>query len=117
MSGMPKHKSVRKLSRQYASILHGYLVQQQETTLQHAYELGREEIARGMGVLDMARIHQQGLASCLSRPPSPEEITRTLRAAETFLMESLSPFEAARRGFDDANLRLRQLYHELELRN
>src|SRR6058998_1347278 len=117
MSGLAKHKSMRKLSRQYAARLEGYLLLQQETTLQHAYELGRAAIAQDIGVLDMARIHQQGLAGCLSRLPSPEEITHTLKAAETFFMESLSPFEAARRGFDDANRRLRQLNQELECRN
>src|SRR5262249_39941852 len=117
MPGMAKHRSVRQLSRQYTAMLHAYVALQQETTLQHAYELGREAIANGLGVLDMVRIHQQALAACLSRPPSSEEIIRTLKASETFFMESLSPFEAAHRGFDDANRRLRQLNFELERRN
>src|SRR5690349_11539898 len=99
MPGIAKNKSVRILSRQYAATLHGYLVLQQETRLQDAYELGREAIACGLGVLNMARIHQHGLAACLSHPLSREAITRTLKAAETFFMEALSPFEAARRGF------------------
>src|ERR1051326_4961018 len=117
MSGTAKLKSVRNLSREYSTTLHGYLVQQQETLLQHAYELGREAIAQGMGVLDMVRIHQQGLAACLASPLPPEEVTRTLKSAETFFMESLSPFEAAHRGFDEANRRLEKLNHALEHRN
>jgi len=116
MLDMGKSKP-RKLSRQYAATLHGYLVLQQETLLQHAYELGREAVASGMSLLDMARIHQQGLASCLALPLTSEQITRTLKAAETFFVETLPPFEAARRGFYDANQRLRQLNQELERRN
>src|SRR5439155_632594 len=42
---------------------------------------------------------------------------RTLRAAETFFMEALSPFEAAHRGFREANQKLHQLNAALERRN
>src|SRR5258708_5827242 len=108
---------VRRLSPQYAATLHRYLVRQQEAFLQQAYELGRKAIASGLGVLDMARIHQQALASCLSRAGSAEKTTGTLKAAETFFMETLSPFEAAHRGFRGANLELRQVNESLQRRN
>src|ERR1051325_5284576 len=117
MSSMATNRPMRKLSRRYAATLHEYLVLQQETMLQRAYELGREAISCGMGVLDMARIHQQALAACLARPLSSSEIVRAAKAAEVFFMETLPPFEAALRGFDDANRRLQQLNHELERRN
>ena len=90
---------VRSLSRQYAATLRRYLVRQQEAFLQQAYEIGRKAIASGLGVLDIARIHQQALASCLSRARSAEKITGVLEVAETFFMETLSPFEATHRGF------------------
>jgi len=114
---MARSKPAHKLSRKYAATLHGYLVLQQETALQHAYELGRQAISCGLGLLDMVRLHQQALAACLARPLSPSEIARTLQAAEVFFLETLPPFEAARRGFDDANRRLQQLNQELERRN
>jgi signal transduction histidine kinase len=85
--------------------------------LQEAYELGRTAIARGLGLLDMARVHQQALASCLSTTPSADVKARRLEAAETFFMETLSPFEVEHRGFRQANLRLLQLNDALEGRN
>src|SRR5437773_5059065 len=103
-----------KLSRQYAATLRRYLVRQEEAFLQQAYELGREAIAGGLGVLDMARIHQEALASCLLPAPSAGQRTGTLAAAKTFFMEMLSPFEATHRGFREANQRLRQLNVALE---
>jgi len=108
---------VRSLSRQYAATLRRYLVRQQEAFLQQAYELGRKAIASGLGVLDIARIHQQALASCLSRARSAEKITAVLKAAETFFMETLSPFESAHRGFCGANLELRRVNASLQRRN
>jgi signal transduction histidine kinase len=108
---------VPKLARQYAATLRRYLVRQEEVFLQQAYELGRKAIANGLGVLDMARIHQQALAPCLSRVRSGKKITGALRAAEIFFSETLSPFEATHRGFRGANLELRQVNQALQRRN
>jgi PAS domain S-box-containing protein len=107
----------RKLARQYAATLGRYLDRQQESLLQQAYELGRTAIAGGMGLLDVARIHQRALASCGLPAPGPEIESSSLRAAEVFFREALSPFEATHRGFREANLELRQLNAELERRN
>src|ERR1043166_477906 len=97
MLGVAMNSHVRRLARQYAAALHGYLALQQETVLQQAYELGRKAIARGLGVLDMARVHQQALTACLLPPLSATEKTRVLKVAETFFMETLSSFEATDR--------------------
>jgi signal transduction histidine kinase len=107
----------RKLSRQYAAALHRYQIRQQEACLQQAYELGRSAIASGLGVLDLARIHQQALACCLARERSAEQVTSALRTAEAFFIETLSPFEATHRGFRGANLELRQVNEALRQRN
>ena len=66
------NRRVSSLARQYTTTLQDYLVVQQETDLQQAYQLGREAIARGMGVLQMVRLHQQALESCLSLLPAAE---------------------------------------------
>ncbi len=108
---------VHKLSSQYCATLRRYLAQHDEVPLQDAYEFGRRAFARGMGVLDMARVHQQTLASCLSNSPATQSREWILRSAENFLVEMLSPFEAAHRGFREANRRLRQLNKALGHRN
>src|SRR2546426_1918410 len=70
------NRRANRMSRDYAATLRRYLVRQQEGRLQEAYELGRKAIASGLGVLDMARIHQQALSSCLSRARSTETKAR-----------------------------------------
>jgi two-component system sensor histidine kinase DegS len=111
------NSKVPALTRQYAGALRHYVEHQRETLLQQAYELGRKASAEGLGVLDMARIHQQALASCLRPISSAAKGRDILKAAETFFLEMLSPFEAAHRGFRQANLRLHQLNDVLEERN
>ena len=108
---------VSRLSGEYTATLRGYLVRQQEVFLQEAYELGRKAIAGGLGVLDMARIHQQALSSCLSHDCSAEKFPGGLSAADAFFTETLSPFEATHRGFRGANLELRRVNQALQRRN
>ena len=106
-----------KLSRQYAATLRRYLVRQEEAFLQQAYELGRKAIASGLGVLDMARIHQHALTSGLRSAHWAGNKTPAFHAAEVFFLEALSPFEVTHRGFREANLELHLLNVELERRN
>jgi signal transduction histidine kinase len=104
------------LSRQYARILRRYVAEQHEAVLLQAYELGRKAAMLGLGVLDVARAHQQALADCQS--PARRGSCRLLfKASETFLLEALGPFEAAHRGFRETNARLRQLNEALEHHN
>ncbi|HEY5910560.1 MAG TPA: histidine kinase [Verrucomicrobiae bacterium] len=108
---------LRQWSRRYAACLRRYVAQGQEAVLQEAYELGREASTRGVGVLEMARIHQRALAACLVAARQVEAKVRVLRAAETFFMETLAPFEAAHRGFLKANLELQDANQALEAGN
>jgi signal transduction histidine kinase len=105
-----------RLARRYLENLQKFVERKREVDLEHAYELGREAIALKFGVLDMARIHQNALASLF--PITPEVRQKaTLRAAEIFFLDSLSPFEATHRGFCDTNNRLQRLIAEQEKRN
>jgi signal transduction histidine kinase len=85
--------------------------------LHQAYELGRKTVADGLGVIDMAKIHEEVLANLLPRSPAAREGLEIARTAGAFLTESLSPFEITHRGFRDANRTLRQLNETLEDRN
>lgn len=112
---MNRHSS--NLSSQYAVRLRDYLAEEQERLLVQAYELGRKLLGRGLGLLDLARIHQQALASCRFPSWPTGEKARAHNAAESFLMAALAPFEAAHRGFREANIRLQQLNEALQHRN
>jgi signal transduction histidine kinase len=85
--------------------------------LQAAHELGCIALHSGMGVFDMARLHQEILAKAMICHGNRKAVAQQARAAETFLLDALSPFEAARRGIPEAYVRLGQLTETLEQRN
>jgi PAS domain S-box-containing protein len=102
---------------QYRAALSTYAASGEEEHLQAAYELGRSALNSGFGVLDMVRLHQEALVTMVSSTTAPVATVRLAKAVETFLMEALSPFEAAHRGFRDACQRLKQLNETLAERN
>src|SRR5262245_28602793 len=107
---------LRTLARRYTHTLRKYLARKHEAVLEQAYELGRRAIARGLGVLDMARLHHQALRTALLSTAGANP-KRALKAAETFFLDALSPFEATHRGCRETNIRLQQLIATLEKRN
>jgi signal transduction histidine kinase len=111
------NKSLSILARRYTAALRRYRADEQEAVLEEAYELGRSAVAHGLGVLDMARNHHQALAKILAPPLTQENDSCALRAAETFFLQSLSPFEVTHRGFRATNLKLEQLIQTLKGRN
>ena len=70
-----------------------------------------------LGVIDMAKIHEDVLLGILPKTNTAKESVRVAKVAGAFLTESLSPFEMTHRGFRDANHTLRQLNETLEDRN
>ena len=109
--------SSNKLAQRYARALREYLEDPREAVLERAYELGRGAVARGLGVLDMAAMHQESIGKVLLPLLTLDRRARHLKAAETFFFEALSPFEITHRGFREANLKLQQLIATLEKRN
>ena len=99
---------LRDLRDQYTRTLHDYLAEAGETNLHHAYELGRQALAEGLGILEMASLHHHALATVAGGIRTPEEMRNISRSAENFFAEALSPFEMAHRGFREANMALRQ---------
>ena len=100
--------SLRVLRDQYTRTLHDYLEDAGETNLHLAYELGRQALAEGLGVLEMASLHHHALTTVAGSIRAPEEIRNISKSAENFFAEALSPFEMAHRGFREANMALRQ---------
>ena len=104
------------LTGEYASALVDYLRGGGEAALMRAYQVGRGALTEGMGVLEVAALHQEALVTALLHMLAPEESAQTARRASEFFAESLAPFEATQRGFMEANAILRDINHQLEER-
>ncbi len=102
------------LAEQYKSSLQDYLSGAGEAALHRAYVIGRRAIAEGLGVLQMAALHQTSAAEILSGAATPEEGTAMALRAADFFAESLSPFEMALRWFQESNAALRWKIKSLE---
>jgi signal transduction histidine kinase len=106
--------SLEELQREYTSALRQHLVLSDEVTLQAAYEIGRRALVEGMGVLDMAAIFHRAMVAVSTPAGAPREAACRFEALESFLLESLSPFEMAHRGAREANTALHRQNEVLE---
>jgi signal transduction histidine kinase len=100
-----------RFSKRYLMALQNYLLHPEEVFLQLAYELGRQAVAEGLGILNLFRIHASAVQRSSQGDPEKEA------AVETFFMEALSPFEATHRGFRETNGKLSELNAMLAKRN
>jgi len=78
-----------------------------------AYDFGRRALANGVGLLELATLHHEAVASLLSGAPS-QSTAESLSTAKLFFIEALAPFEMSRRLVDEANATLRRLNETLE---
>jgi signal transduction histidine kinase len=78
-----------------------------------AYDFGRRALANGVGLLELATLHHEVVASLLAQAPS-QSIAESLSTAKLFFIEALAPFEMSRRLVDEANATLRRLNETLE---
>lgn len=98
------------LQQEYEAALEAYVAQGGESALKQAYELGRQALADGLGVLDMVALHQRALDKLMNENPQAVLVHR----AGEFLGESMSPFEMTHRAYGEANTTLRRLNDSLE---
>lgn len=98
----------------YGLALREYLEHPGEELLLQAYDLGRAALASGMGVVDVAGIHNRSLMALLRGASLNSLGEDPLGTAEAFLMEILAPFEMVHRGYSEANSSLRRLNEVLE---
>ena len=82
----------------YRAALLEYLVSRGESGLADAYEFGRASIDENVGLPQIVRVHQKAVKSILASTPMDERLARMI-AAEQFLMEAMSTFEMASRGY------------------
>jgi len=104
------------VSGRYRQLLKDYLFSSDDEGLLHeAYELGREALRDGVGLLDLSNIHQDALkAELKDSSVNYDELKHRVFRAGRLLDEILSPYEVSRLGSQDATVALRRLYEVLE---
>ena len=105
-----------EIASQYPIALHEYIRDGGEGALLRAYQIGRHAVAIGVGVLEMAALHEEALLSALIATAAPEDGTHVAKRASEFFSEFLAPFELTRRGFQEAHSAMRDLNRGLERR-
>jgi signal transduction histidine kinase len=108
--------SIKTLTDDYVVALREYLEGGGEAPLFRAYQIGRGAVAAGLGVLEVAALHQEALVHDLLLLLAPDESPTIAKRASEFFAEALAPFEASRRGFQEATSVLRDLNRELQQR-
>lgn len=103
------------LTGEYREALRDYLSGGGEAPLHKAYELGRQALASGTGLLALVDMHQTAAIE-FARTCSldPTALDNTLRGSGRFLLESLSPFQMMQLGNQESNAALRRLNEILE---
>jgi light-regulated signal transduction histidine kinase (bacteriophytochrome) len=96
-----------QLEHEYSAALRECVAGRGDGSLAHANQLGRMAAGTGIGVAELAAIHDTALREVLGPSAPPPE-------ADQFLAEALSPFDSTHRGFREANERLESAVRELE---
>ena len=98
----------------YLSALTQYISNGDEAALGRGYEIGRKAMAEGKSLMDFSSVHHQALQKILASSHNDQATKHALEAGAHFLAETLSPYEMAHRGFQDAVSALRQMNERLE---
>jgi two-component system, NarL family, sensor histidine kinase UhpB len=114
MATQDKPKGQARFEDEYASFLREYAAGSGEAALGKAYELGRQALAEGKSLVEIASVHHKTLQGLLREEKDGEVRESLLQTNGDFLAECLSPYEMAHRGFQDAVKALRQLNETLE---
>jgi light-regulated signal transduction histidine kinase (bacteriophytochrome) len=104
--------SRQNLHDEYGKTLGSHLAKADEAALHQAYQLGRQALSEGFGLLDLVLLHHEMLAILANDDTHATKRQKLDRAAE-FLAESLSPFEMSLRGYREANASLAALNETL----
>jgi hypothetical protein len=88
-----------RLRQDYAAAFLGYLARRDESGLRAAYELGRNAVSEPIGLLNLVHIHHEVLVDVLRTARTPEEVQDTGNAAAAFLIDALTSFQMAQRGY------------------
>jgi signal transduction histidine kinase len=109
-----KTRLPRTFEEEYRLAFAEYIERGGEAALGRAYELGRRAINEKKSLMGIALLHHQRLQAMLADAPGAARHQKLLAAAAEFLAETLSPYEMAHRGVQDAIAALRHLNETLE---
>jgi signal transduction histidine kinase len=110
-----KSRSADPFSDEYRCALEAYISRRDESALGYGYELGRKALAAGKTLMEIVGIHHLALSEIVfNTARGDESVKQLIQDSSDFLTESLSPYEMAHRGFQDAVAALRQMNDRLE---
>lgn len=110
-------EKVRKFEAAYKSSLNECLVGAGEIALQHGYELGRQAVRDGIGVMAIVSAHREALLSLLSQTATANKCMHIVKVSQDLFAECLAPFEFTHSGFmelESLNLKLEAANKDLE---
>lgn len=105
---------VQDIADLYTRGLREYLNGSGEESLRDAYELGRQAVSQGLGLLDVVAIAHEASRGVVAENGSHKPVGQQMDLAGNFLIESLSAFEMTHRSYVDANEALHRLNEVLE---
>ena len=114
MATKRKTKLPPAFGEEYRSAFGEYTRRGGEAALSRAYDLGRRAISEKKSLMEIASLHHHALHGMLSNEQRAVRRQELSEAAAEFLAETLSPYEMAHRGVQDAIVALRQLNETLE---
>ena len=100
------------LTPTFISAVAAHLENESEASLSRAYELGREALAQGLGLLDVLSLYESVQTNLVFGAPASDQ-PRIAAAVSCFFREFLSAFEMSFRGYHEANGALRRVNGEL----
>ena len=101
-----------ELDPDYLSAVQAHVNAAGEESLSRAYELGRQALADGLGLLDIISLYEE-IIQTLVMPREPAQRPSATAAVSDFFREFVSPFEMTFRGYREANHELQRLNQEL----
>src|SRR5579859_3716847 len=102
-------RKLTALSQRYVTALSNHLSKGPRAGVRSAHSLGRQAVAIGLETLDVAKIHQEALATIEASSSSDGLIKR----AEFFFKEAITPIEKIHHSAVKASVHLNQLDQEL----
>jgi two-component system NtrC family sensor kinase len=103
---------VSSVDTDYQSAIAAHLKEESEESLSRAYELGRQALSKGFGILDILSLYDAAQRELVAVAPAGDR-TRIAAAVGNFFRELLSPFEMSFRGYREANAELQRLNQDL----